>query len=241
MRQKKGFAVAVREGCLELPSEVGRVSERTRFKRSSRSIRAQLSIWKIQVRTKMKGRLPEKSVAATSLRCRCNFWIRRNVDRRRAVVSSARKPSQSLKHSPSCRVDIRWDAFLALVLVLCKGCSHLFTLLSLMRRIFASGFRTGFVLSFRWIPSVLNYSDEESRFFDRDYDSSKSLLALAQRFAQSSPSRSVSPSEVRANRLLAHGMGVKRVHASPKVDVSAERQHVSGVRDVVHVVTSGSR
>ena len=37
---EKGFTFAVREGCHELPSEVGRVSERTRFKRSSRSIRA---------------------------------------------------------------------------------------------------------------------------------------------------------------------------------------------------------
>ena len=37
---EKGFAFAVREGCRELASEVGRVSERTRFKRSSRSIRA---------------------------------------------------------------------------------------------------------------------------------------------------------------------------------------------------------
>ena len=37
---EKGFAFAVREGCRELASKVGRVSERTRFKRSSRSIRA---------------------------------------------------------------------------------------------------------------------------------------------------------------------------------------------------------
>ena len=59
-----------------------------------------------------------------------------------------------------------------------------------MRRIFESGFRAGFVLSFRWIPSELNYSDEESRFFDRDYDSSKSLLhVLAQRITRSSPVR----------------------------------------------------
>ena len=42
MRQKKGFASAVREGCRELAWEVGRVSERTRFKRSRRSIRARL-------------------------------------------------------------------------------------------------------------------------------------------------------------------------------------------------------
>ena len=37
---EKGFAFAVREWCCELPSEVGRVSERMRFKRSSRSVRA---------------------------------------------------------------------------------------------------------------------------------------------------------------------------------------------------------
>ena len=56
--------------------------------------------------------------------------------------------------------------------------------------IFASGFRAGFVRSFRWIPSELNYSDKGSCFFDRDYESSKSLLhALAQRLARSSPSR----------------------------------------------------
>ena len=35
-----GFALAFREGCRELASEVGRESERIRFKRSSRSIRA---------------------------------------------------------------------------------------------------------------------------------------------------------------------------------------------------------
>ena len=35
-----------------------------------------------------------------------------------------------------------------------------------MRRIFASGFRAGFVLSFRWIPFELNSSDKGSRFFD---------------------------------------------------------------------------
>ena len=40
---EKGFAFAVREGCRELASQVGRVSERTRFKSSSRSIRARWS------------------------------------------------------------------------------------------------------------------------------------------------------------------------------------------------------
>ena len=37
---EKGFAFAAREGCRELASEVGRVTERTRFKSSSRSIGA---------------------------------------------------------------------------------------------------------------------------------------------------------------------------------------------------------
>ena len=40
MHRRKGFAFAVREGCRELASEVGRVSERTGFKRRSKSIRA---------------------------------------------------------------------------------------------------------------------------------------------------------------------------------------------------------
>ena len=40
MPSEEGLAVAVREGCRELAWEVGRVSERPWFKRSSRSIRA---------------------------------------------------------------------------------------------------------------------------------------------------------------------------------------------------------
>ena len=57
-----------------------------------------------------------------------------------------------------------------------------------MRRIFASGFRAEFVSSSMWIPSELDYSDEGSRFFDHDYDPSKSLLhVLTQRFTRSSP------------------------------------------------------
>ena len=59
-----------------------------------------------------------------------------------------------------------------------------------MRRIFASAFQAGFVLSFRWLPSEWNYSDKGSRFFDRDYGPSKSLFhVLAQRLTRSSPAR----------------------------------------------------
>ena len=57
-----------------------------------------------------------------------------------------------------------------------------------MRRIFASGFRAGFVLSFRWIPSELNNFDKGSRFLNCDYDSIKSLCHV-QRLTRTSPSR----------------------------------------------------
>ena len=60
--------------------------------------------------------------------------------------------------------------------------SNICLLLSVVRRIFTSVFWTDFVLSFRWMPSESNYSDNGSRFLDRDCDPSKSLLhVLAQR------------------------------------------------------------
>ena len=163
---KQGFAFAVREGCRELASEVRRVSERTRFKRSSRSIRArsrgvpsrQMSLWNVQVRTKMRCRLPDERGARTSLRCRCNFWIPRNKDFLHAVVSSAVKTSKvfearSILHSVQCAESkyppghllIVSDS-LALVLAPCKGRSKHVTLRSVMRRIFASWFPGRFYL-----------------------------------------------------------------------------------------------
>ena len=84
---EKGFAFTVREGCRELASEVGRVSERTRFKRSSGpsvpgrvrfAPSRRILVWKARVRTSMRHPLPEGRVARTSLRFRCNFWIPRN-------------------------------------------------------------------------------------------------------------------------------------------------------------------
>ena len=56
----------------------------------------------------------------------------------------------------------------ALLLAICKGRSKHFTLLSVMRRIFASGFWAKLVLSCWWIPSGLNYSERGGRFFDCD-------------------------------------------------------------------------
>ena len=108
---EEGFAFAVREGCRELASEVGRVSERTRFKSSSRSIR-----WSVQVRTRVRCRLPEGRVARTSQKCRCNFWLPRNGSWRRAVGVFREETSWFSKHVPSCvpsgvqRVTIRRDA-----------------------------------------------------------------------------------------------------------------------------------
>ena len=75
---------------------------------------------------------------------------------------------------------------LAPVLALCKGRSKYLSLLSVMRRIVASGFRAAFVLSFRLMSSDLKISDKGSRFFDRDYPF---LHLLAQRLTRASPSR----------------------------------------------------
>ena len=80
------------------------------------------------------------------------------------------------------RVVIRLDAsgsFLTILrwcLRFAKDAQNDVTLHSVLRRIFASGFRAGFVISFRWIPSELNYAEKGSRFFGRDHDPSKALL-----------------------------------------------------------------
>ena len=180
---EKGFAFAVREGCRELASEVGRVSEWTRFKRdrlrSGPSL--QMPFWRVQVRTRTRCRLPDGRVSWSLLGCHCNFSIPR-CRNWRPVVSS---------YVPSCmpcggqRVNIRWCWRSAQDVQ-----THL-TLLSVMRRIFASGFRAGSVLSFRWIPSEMNHADKCNRFFDRDYDPSKSLHVPAQRSPRSSPARTI--------------------------------------------------
>ena len=88
----KGFPFAVRDGCRGLASEVGRVSQRTRFKSSSKSAPSHwMLFWSFQVRTRMRCRLPEGSVARSSRKCGCNFWIPQNGHWRRAVVSFARR------------------------------------------------------------------------------------------------------------------------------------------------------
>ena len=148
----KGFAFAVREGCRELTSEVGRVSERTRFKRSSRSIRARSRA--------------HRSIALEG----DGFFRLENTMFSKHVPSCVLFDMQS--GYPLGRLVILSDN-LALVLALRSGRSNNFSWHSVMRRIFASGFRAGFVLSFRWIQSELNCSDKGSRFSDRDYDPSK--------------------------------------------------------------------
>ena len=59
--------------------------------------------------------------------------------------------------------------------VVLEGRSICCALLVVMRRVFAAGFHARFVLSFLPVPSVLNYSFKESRFFDPNYDSTVSL------------------------------------------------------------------
>ena len=81
-------------------------------------------------------------------------------------------------------------------------------------------------MSFRWIPSELNHSDEGRGFFDRDRDSSKSLLhALAQRLARYKPSRTSQDLFSPALRHLDAG-GVDRTSHThvPAVSVRSDMQ-----------------
>ena len=100
---------------VELASEVGRVLERTRFKRSFRSIRGPRAFWTVPLRTWM---------------CRYNFF--RNGNWWRSVVSSsiktlvleARSVLYAVRHAESRYSPGRLLTFsdnLALVLALCKG------------------------------------------------------------------------------------------------------------------------
>ena len=117
----------------------------------------------------------------------CGFFREENIE-----VLDARSILYAVRHAESSYPPGRFliiSENVAVVLAFFKGRSNTFTLLSVMRRIFASGFRAGFVLSFR---SELNYSDKGSCFFNRDYDPSKSLLhVLAQRSTRSSPAQTV--------------------------------------------------
>ena len=136
-----GFAFAVCEGCHELASEVGRVSQRTRFPSSSRSIGARSRAlrfialvvdWKVQVRTRTRGRLHNRNFAQTSLGCLCNldpskwrlaeyggFFRDENIK-----VLEARSMLYAVRYAESCyprgRFLILSDNF-ALALALCKG------------------------------------------------------------------------------------------------------------------------
>ena len=120
---EKGFAFAVREGCRELASEVGRVSERTRLKRSSKSIRAKSGALRsiareagLECSSSDEDVLSLGRVARTSQNCRCNFRIPRNGDWRRTVVSPFRGSimvleAHAILHAVRhARVIIRRDA-----------------------------------------------------------------------------------------------------------------------------------
>ena len=142
-------------------SEVGRVSERTRFKRSSRSIRARSRA--------LRSIVPEAGLECSSSDEDVMSLAQRET---RGLPGSIGTTSGSLgmetdgvwwvysrgKHySSRCTFDLVCLSIcgeyyppgrllilsdtLVLVLALCNGRSNKFTLLSVMRRIFASGFR----------------------------------------------------------------------------------------------------
>ena len=94
----------------------------------------------------MRCRLHEGRVARTSRKCR-------NGNREKNIVLEARSILCAVRDAESNYPQGRFlilSENLALVVALCKGRSTFFYIaLSVKRRIFASGFRAGFVLSFR--------------------------------------------------------------------------------------------
>ena len=163
----------------------GRISERTRFKRSSRSIRARSrALRSVAPDVALECASLEEDVMSLARReSRADFLVpllqlldtvfcaedNNIVLEARSILYAV--PYAHSKYPPG-RLLILSDN-LALVLALCKEDSTNFTMLSVMRRIVVSGFRAGFVSSFRWIPSELSHSDHGSRFCDRDRDPSK--------------------------------------------------------------------
>ena len=134
---------------------------------------------------------------------------------------------------PPGRLLIHSDT-LALVLALCKGRSTFFTLLSVSRRIFASGFRGGFVISFRWIPSEMYYSEKGSRFFDREKMSKSLLRVLAQHFSRRSPSRAgdqdwCNPSPMHLDGGQVHVPAVSVQSHVPSDDLSSFTEYAAAV------------
>ena len=105
------------------------------------------------------------------------------------TMFEARSILCAVRYAQSCRLPTLSDN-LALVLALCKGRSTNFTLLSVVRRIFASGVRAGFVLSCKWIPSELNIPTMEGASSTVLKNPNKKLVSvLARRLTRSSRAR----------------------------------------------------
>ena len=194
-----GFVFAVRRGCLELALEVGRFSERTRFKRSSESIRARshaLRFITLDVGLEFSGgedevslshregsaKFPEVSLPLLCIPLSGDWW--------HTVFSFASRTKQFLKHVLYCLLSgmnryplgrlLNFSDNHALVSAFSReDAQKKIALLSFMRRIFAFGF---------WAVRVEIFRQGKSFFLDCDYDTSRSLLhVLAQRL-RSSPS-----------------------------------------------------
>ena len=151
MRQKKGSRSRFVEDVLSLPrklvvSRSGQGSRGVPHPSVPGSVRSVPS-------------LPERRVARTSLRCCSNFWDKWTLAAcdgffrdENIIVREARSILYAVQSGesnyPPGRLLILSDN-LALVMALsAKDAQTIFTLITVMRGIFASGFRTGFVLSF---------------------------------------------------------------------------------------------
>ena len=160
---EKDFAFAVREGCRELAPASCRVSERTTLKRSCKSIRARSrALRSISPEVGLECSSSDEDEARALKESRADFlqvslqlldpseWTlaayRAFFRDEGIIILEARSLLYAVRYVESCYPRGRLlilSVNLALVLSLCKGRSNIFTLLAVMRRIFASGFRVG--------------------------------------------------------------------------------------------------
>ena len=108
-------------------------------------------------------------------------------------------------------MSIRHHAFsFWIVLATAKGRTTNVVLWATLRKMFASAFRSGHTLAFRWIPSGVKFADKGPLYFDLDFEGSKCLLAQIAAMVPGSGGRDHS----------AKGSLVKRVRSNDGVDLT---------------------
>ena len=109
------------------------------------------------------------------------------------MVSFARKASQFSKHVASCMLFGMQKVVYPRHLILSESCAGAGARQRTLKTFYIDFSHASSLcvwLQDKWILSELNYSHKGRRFFDSDFDSSKSLLhVLAQRTTRASPAQ----------------------------------------------------